>query len=199
MLVLGWLPCVRGMQVRTLAAVAGLALAPSLFVLARGGRDYESPLLVAAMVLGAWAAFAVEDEAEETLSGSPTGLARRRLLRLTALAGATLLFGAALLAVVALEGHGPTAAEAGRRALELAAVGGLSAAAAGVAHRMGWPAAAHGGAIVGAITVLLISALSTRLHQLPSLSGSVQHERWWWAVAAGWGLTAWTWRDPALR
>lgn len=187
------------MQVRTLAAVAGLAMAPSLFVLARGGRDYGSALLVAAMVLGSWAAFAIEDEAEATLSGSPTGLACRRLLRLSALAAATFLLGGVLLAIATGEGHGPTAAETGRRALELAAVAGLSAAAAGVAHRMGWPAAAHGGAIVGAITVLVISALSVRLHQLPSLSGSWRHERWWWAVAAGWALTAWTWRDPARR
>lgn len=195
-LALAWRPAVRGMDARTAAAAVGLALAPTLLALLRGSDDFGASLLVAVVVLGAAAAVAVEDPAEETLAASPTGVVWRRLVRMSAIAVATALVIGTVVAV-SLGADGITAAEVARRAVELAAVAGVSAGLAAWAARAGLQGAAHGGAVGGALAVLLIAAFAQRYRWLPSLGTAPHHERWWLVAAAGWAAAAWASREPA--
>lgn len=194
-----WVPSARGLPLATLGSVAGLAAAPTLVVLARQGRDLSGALVAATLVCGAVVAFAVEDPAAETLSASPTTLGRRRLLRLSTLVLGMTIVGVVIVALAAAAPSGVTASDLGRRAAELAATSGLAAAAAGVAQRSDVPGAAPGGAVAGLLGVLLVSALAQRFHALPGIVDSPHHPRWWVVASVGWGLTAWTWRDPARR
>jgi hypothetical protein len=198
-MVQAWRPCARGLPLGTLAAAAGLAAAPTLLVLARHGRDRGGALVAATLVCGAVLAFTVEDPAEETLSASPTSLARRRLLRLSTLATGVVVIGVVLVTLAVAAPAGVGLSDLGRRGAELAATSGLAAAAAGVAHRRGVPGAAPGGAMAGLLGVLLVSSLAQRLDYLPGIVDSPHHLRWWVAAVAGWGLAAWTWRDPGRR
>ncbi len=194
-----WLPCARGLPLATLAAAAGLAAAAPLLVLARHGRDLGGALVAATLVCGAVVAFAAEDPAEETLSASPTSLARRRLLRLSALALGVAVVAIVLVALATSAPAGLSSSDLGRRAAELAATSGLAAAAAGVAQRRAVPGAAPGGAVASVLAMLLVSSLAQRFHSLPTIVDSTHHLRWWFAAAAGWAVTTWTWRDPGRR
>ncbi len=192
-----WRPCARGLPLPTLAGAAAFALVPTTLVLVRHGHDLAGALVAAALVSGAASAFSVDDPAEETLAASPTGLARRRLLRLSALALGVAAIAVVLLMVAALaDVRGLSAAELARRAAELGAVSGVAAAAAGAARRQEAAFAAHGGAVAGLLGILLVTALNYRFHALPALLDSPHHVRWWLIAATGWAVTAWTWRDP---
>ena len=194
-LALAWRPAARGMPLPTLAAAAALAAAPTLMVVLRQGRDHRDALLIGALVLGSLAGYAVDDPANETLSASPTGLARRRLLRLSviALGVATIAF---VLVLVATLRTDVSVDELGHRLVELLAVSGLAAAVAGSAQRQGVTGAGHGAAVAALLGVLLIAALAHRFHELPSLMGEAHHGRWWWVAIVGWVVAGWTWRDP---
>lgn len=193
-----WVPCTRGLPLPTIAAALGMAAVPAAFVLLKGDRDLSGSV-VAAVVIGAPAvAFAVEDSAGETLSASPTSLARRRSLRLSALGLALALLWTVLVVTAMI--LGPFAADdLAHRAAEAMALSGLAAAAGGIAHRQGVASPGSIGAVAGALCALMISSLSYRFHQLPSLMDGPHHGRWWVIAIVGWALAAWTWRDPARR
>lgn len=193
---LAWAPSTRALPLPTLGAALALAAAPSAVVLARGGRDLGGALVVATVVLGALAAFPVDDPAEETLAASPTGQARRRLLRLAAISLGAALVTAVLLVTAAWVGP-LSVHQLGLRAAELAATSGLAAATAGWAQRRSVTGPGAVGALVGVLGVLLVSALGARLDALPTLVDTPPHPRWWLVAAAAWATTAWTWRDPA--
>jgi hypothetical protein len=180
----------------TLAAVAGLAAAPTVVVLLRHGHDATGALVAAALVAGAAVAFAVDDPAEETLAASPTNLATRRLVRLSAIALGVAAMALLLVVLAALVGT-VRAADLGRRAAELAATAGLAAGLGGAARRRVLAGAAPGAAVGAVLTVLLVSALRFRYRALPALVDSPHHARWWLLAAAGGALATWTWRDPA--
>jgi hypothetical protein len=193
-----WAPASHALPVPTLAAVAALAAAPAVIVLARGGRDLGSSLIAACLIGAGAAGFAVDDPAGETIAASPTSLARRRLLRLSAIALGLAVVGGVLVAIAAA--WGPLEAdELARRAAEVAAASGLAAAVAGVGHRRAVIGAAQVGAVGGPLAVLVISSLAHRFHQLPELLSAHHHDRWWLVALAGWTAAAWTWRDPARR
>lgn len=190
-----WAPATRGMPLPTIGAVLALAVAATVIVLLDGGRDLSGALVAAAIIGASAVAFAVEDPAGETLSASPTSLARRRSLRLSAIALALALTWMVVVAIAA--GRGPlTGDELALRAAEIAAVSGLAAAASGIGHRRGVASAGPVGAVAGALCMLMISSLAFRFHQLPALTGVDHHERWWLVGLAGWAAAAWTWRDP---
>lgn len=190
-----WVPAARGLPLRTIAAGLGLAAAPTAVAVLEGGRDLSDPLVAAAVIGAATAAFFVEDPAGETLSASPTPLARRRVLRLAAIALGLAVTLATLVTIAALRGS-VTGDELAGRAAEVAAVSGLAAAIAGLAHRHGVAAAAVAGALAGALAALLVSALAQRFHQLPAVGVVEQHGRWWLVALAGWAAAAWSSRDP---
>ncbi|MGH9085287.1 MAG: hypothetical protein ACRDYW_07520 [Acidimicrobiales bacterium] len=191
-----WWPSARALVDRTVLGGLALASAPAFIVLAKGGSSFDGALVIAALALGALMAFSVEDPAEETLAASPTTLARRRLLRLSALVLGGALVTTVVLAV-ASTGADLAIGGLGRRALELAAVSGLAIAGAAAARRRSLPGAVHGGAVVAILVVLLISSLAYRFHDLPALLDNPHHERWLWVAAVGWAAAAWSWRDPA--
>lgn len=192
-----WWPSTRALADRTVAGGLALAGLPTFVVVARGGTSFEGAQVIAGLALGALLAFSVEDAAEETLAASPTSLARRRLIRLSALVLGGLIVGAILLTVAAGQGADLRIADLGRRAAELAAVSGLAVAVAAAGRRHNVPGAVHAGAAVAVLAVLLISALAYRVRGLPALVDDPEHERWLWAAAVGWLAAAWTWRDPA--
>jgi len=194
-----WRPCARALPLPTLAAIAGLAAAPSAVVLLRGGHSFGGALVAAALAFGASTAFALEDPAEETLSASPTPLAHRRLLRLAAIVLGVAVLSGLLLLVAASSPGGLTAGAAARRAAELAAASGLAGAVAGMARRQGAPWAAHGGATAGLLVVLVITSFAYRYRTLPALVDSPHHARWWLVGLVGWLVACWTWRDPGRR
>ncbi|MGH9275652.1 MAG: hypothetical protein ACRDZU_13475 [Acidimicrobiales bacterium] len=189
-------PAARGLPLPTIAAVLALAAAPTAGVLLGGGRDLSGALVAAAVIGGASAAFFVEDPAGETLSASPTSLARRRVLRLSAIA-LGLAFACAVLVVIAVIQGPLTAEDLARRAAEVAAVSGVAAAVSGLSHRHGVASAAAVGGVAGALTVLLISGLAARYEQLPALLASGHHGRWWLVALVGWTAAAWSSRDPS--
>lgn len=190
-----WVPSARSLP-PALAGVAALVVAPTGVVLLRGGHDHRHALVAAAVVAGAAVAFAVDDPAAETLAASPTPLAARRAVRLSAvLLGVALL--AALVVSIAVAGGSVGAGDLARRGAELAAAAGLAAAAAGTADRRRLPSAAIGGAVAGLLGVLLVSAFAYRHDALPALVASPVHARWWLLAGAGWAVAAWSWRDPA--
>jgi hypothetical protein len=190
-----WRPSARGLPIPTLAAAVALAAAPTLIVILQSGRSHSGALAAAALLLGAMVGYAVEDPAEETLSATPTSLARRRLLRLGTIAVGVALTGV-LLVVVAATRTDVAAAELGRRLVELLAASGIAAAVAGSAQRRGANGAAPGAAVTALVGMLLVASLAHRFSQLPTLMSSVHHERWWWVAIAGWAVAGWTWRDP---
>jgi hypothetical protein len=191
-----WVPAARGLPVRTIGAALLLAAVPTMAVALRGDRDLSGAMAAAAVIGGATAAFFVEDPAGETLSASPTSLARRRALRLSAIAlGLAVMLGA--LVVIATLGASVPGQDLARRAAEVAAVSGLAAAVGGVAHRNAVAAAGPTGAVAGALGVLLISSFAYRYHQLPSVRVVEHHGRWWLVALVGWAAAAWSSRDPA--
>jgi hypothetical protein len=191
-----WWPSTRALADRTVAGGLALAVLPTIVVVARGGTSFDGALVIAALAVGALAAFSVEDAAEETLAASPTTLGRRRLVRLSALVLGGGLVAAAVLTVAAGQGGDLGHGQLGRRAAELAAVSGLAIAGAAAARRRGVPGAVHGGAAVAVLTLLLISSLAYRIQSLPALVDDPEHERWLVVAAIGWLATAWSWRDP---
>jgi hypothetical protein len=191
-----WWPSTRALVDRTVAGGLALAALPTGIVVARGGTGFDGPLVISALALGALLAFSVEDPAEETLAASPTTLARRRLVRLSALTFGGGVVAAIVLVVASAQGGDVRSGDLGRRGTELLAVSGLAIAAAATARRRAVPGAVHGGAAVAVLAVLLISALAYRIRGLPALLDDPEHERWLWVAAVGWLATAWSWRDP---
>lgn len=191
-----WIPAARGLPLPTIGAVLALAAVPTMGVLVEGGRDLTGALVAAAIIGGASAAFLVEDPAGETLSASPTSLARRRVLRLGAIAVGLAVTYAVLVTIAAI--HGPlTGDELARRAAEVAAVSGLAAAAGGLSHRHGVAGAGPIGGVAGALAVLMIASFAVRYHQLPPLPDGGRHGRWWLVALVGWTAAAWSSRDPS--
>ncbi|MFZ6003015.1 MAG: hypothetical protein ACOYXM_03705 [Actinomycetota bacterium] len=189
-------PAARAMPIGTLCGALALAAAPTAGALARGGTSYSGALIAAAVVGSSTAAFAVDDAAGETLAASPTSLARRRALRLIAIA---LLLSAtwAVLIFVAAQRGTVTGDDLALRAAEAAAVSGTALAVAGIAHAYLLPAAGSMGAVAGALSVLVVSSLAVRFRELPALVTVENHGRWWLVSLAGWCFAFWTWRDPA--
>jgi len=175
-----------------------LASTPMLIVLLRGNDDVSGALLAATIIGAAIVALTVEDPAGETLSASPTSLARRRVLRLSALALALAVTWGCVLMAAEVAGRF-TGHELAQRAAEGAAVAGLAAATSGLAHRRGVTGSAEIGAVAGALGVLVITSLAHRFQQLPALLSEPHHGRWWLVALVGWVVAAWTWRDPARR
>lgn len=191
-----WVPTARGVPLPLLGAAAALASAPMLIALPRGNDDVSGALVAATIVGASIVALVVEDPAGETISASPTSLARRRMLRLSAiLLSLTVTWTGLIVATVI--GASVTGHDLAQRAAEGAAVAGLAAGASGLAHRRGVGSSGQIGAVAGALSVLVISSLAFRFDQLPSLMGDVHHDRWWFIALGGGIVTAWTWRDPA--
>lgn len=191
-----WLPAARGMPLPLVGAALALASAPMLIALLRGKTDVSGALVAATIVGASSVALVVEDPAGETISAVPTSLARRRMLRLSAMALALAVTWAGLMVATVIEAS-VTGHDLAQRAAEGAAVAGLAAAASGLAHRQGLASSGQIGAVTGGLSVLVISSLAFRFHQLPSLMSEEVHGRWWLVAASGWLVTAWTWRDPA--
>jgi len=184
------------MPLATVGAALALAAAPTVIVLLRGGNDLSGALAAATIIGAPIAALVVEDPAGETISASPTSLARRRLLRGSAILLAVAGCWAALIALGALVGE-VTGAALAERAAEAAAVGGIATAAAGVAWRRGALGAAQGGGLVGPLSVLLVSALAQRFSGLPAVASPAHHDRWWALAGVAWAVALWSSRDPA--
>ncbi len=191
-----WGPAARGLPLPTIGAVLALAAAPAVFTLGKGGHDLSGSFVAAAIIGAAAVAFAVEDPAGETLSASPTSLARRRALRLSAILLGLAITWMVLVAAAAIRGP-LTGHDLAQRAAEAAAVSGLASAAAGLAHRQSVATAGSVGAGTGALTALVITSFAYRFHQLPALMTEAHHGRWWLVALTAWTVTAWTWRDPA--
>lgn len=190
-----WVPALRGLPLPTIAGLLAMALAPTAITLSRGGDDLSGALVAAAVISATSVAFTVDDPAGETLSASPTSLARRRALRLSAIVLALGLTWAALVAVTATLGPIVSDDLLGRAA-EAAAVSGVAVATAGLAHRRGIESPSLIGGVAGGLSSLLITSLALRLHELPALMSTEHHGRWWLVALAGWVVGAWTWRDP---
>ena len=191
-----WGPAARGLPTLTIGAALALAAAPTAVVLLDGGRDLTKALLAAGVIGAATASFWVEDPAGETLSASPTSLARRRVLRLGAIALGLAVTCALLVAAAAVRGT-LTLDEIVQRSAEVAAVSGLAAAIGGSAERHGVAGAARSGAVGGSLAVLMVSGVAQRFHTLPSLGVTQHHGRWWLVALAAWATAAWSSRDPS--
>ena len=190
-----WPPSTRGLPLPTVAAVLAMATVPVAALLARGADDFSGAVISAILLSGATAGYLVEDPAGDTLSASPTSLARRRLLRLAAIALAVAV--TLLVAVVAATTQVPIGPlRLADRAAELLAVTGVAAGTAGLVQRSGGAAAAPTGAVAGPLSALLISSLALRFHGLPAIASSANHNRWWIVALVGWTTAAWVSRDP---
>ena len=179
----------------TVAAVLAMAAIPAATLVVQGADDFSGALIAAILLSGATAGYLVEDPAGDTLSASPTSLARRRLLRLATIAlGVTVTL---LLVVVAATSQVPIGPlRLADRAAELLAVTGVAAGTAGLVQRSGGAAAAPTGAVAGPLSALLISSLAVRFHGLPAIASAANHDRWWIVALVGWTTAAWVSRDP---
>lgn len=193
-----WVPAARGMPLPLVGAALALASTPMLIVLLRGNDDASGALVAATIIGAAIVALTVEDPAGETLSASPTSLARRRMLRLSALALALAVTWGGVVVAAEIAG-GVTGHDLAQRAAEAAAVAGLAVAMSGLAHRRGAASSGEIGAVAAALSMLVITSLAYRFEQLPGLLNETHHGRWWLIAAAGGAVGAWTWRDPAHR
>jgi len=158
-------PVVRSVRWAPLAgaAVGGVVLVWLM------GPDRPSPstslssLRLAAFVLCAGAAFALDDQAADTLAPSPTPLLARRVLRLALVVAAAGLLWAALIAtamVAAPAGQGPIPAAAAT--LEVAALLAFTLGAAVVAGR--WAPHGLGGLAGGpALTLAVLGAYMAQM------------------------------------
>lgn len=191
-----WWPATRALPWPTIASLLALASLPTFGNLASGGRDFTGSLVAAAVLGAAAAGFAVDDAAGETLSTSPTSLWRRRALRLGSLALSIGAVWAALIVVATIWGSVPTSA-LGDRLAEATAVAGIALATAGWTHRRDATGAALAGAVGAGLAVLMLTSLAQRFQGIPALMATTYHDRWWHLAALAWGITLWTWRDPA--
>lgn len=190
-----WPPTTRSLPLPTVAAVLGMAMVPTAVLLVQGADDFAGAVIAAVLLSGATVAYLVEDPAGDTLSASPTSLARRRLLRLAAIALAVAV--TLLVVLVVATSRAPIGPlRLADRAVELLAVTGAAAGTAGLVHRSGGAAAAPSGAVAGPLSALLISSLAFRIHGLPAVGSSAYHGRWWILALVGWATAAWASRDP---
>jgi hypothetical protein len=192
-------PTARGLAARSLGGVTLCVMAPTLITLLRGGQNLALAVAAAALIGGAGIALGVDDDAEVLLAASPTPLAARRALRV-AIAAAIVGVGWVVVIVV-----GEQAALLDHARLDDVAVEALAAAGVGVAGAVGaqrWFANDNpgvAGVAISAVSLLTITALSTRLPALPAIGLDRHHDRWLWVAAAAWGAAAWLSRDPARR
>lgn len=177
------------------AAVAALAALPALVTRARGGQDFSGALQMAALLTGAGAGFAADDQAANVLAPSPTTLIARRALRAVGVVF-VLLAGATVALLAAATAGGPPVALSGALAVLAGAAGVACALAAGAA---GDTALAPGvSSALGAIlTMGTLSALAERWHRVPTLARTEFDRRWLALALAGVVVALVRSRDPA--
>jgi hypothetical protein len=177
--------------------LVGLAVAPVLVTVARGGDDLGMAVVATAVLGGSCAGGAVEDAAARTLAASPTTRLARRLSRLAVMATSVVAawVSAALVAHAADAELGPLAPHGA----EVAATAGLSvlvASAMGPEGDAGVGLTGAGGAVLGMLTS---TAMAVRYPWFPSLGQDESTGAWWLLAAVAWSAAAWLNRDPATR
>ena len=179
------------------AAVALLAALPALITRARGGHDLTGALQVAALLTGAGAGFAADDQAASILAPSPTTLLARRALREVSVV-LVLLAGATVALVLAATAGGPPVAVSGALAV-LAAAAGIACALAAGAPTDAALAPGLSSALGAVLTLGTISALAERWPWVPTLARTDFDRRWLVLAAVGSIVALVRSRDPAGR
>jgi hypothetical protein len=179
-----------------MALVAGCL--PVAVTVGRGGSDPRIGLVIACVVAGAVAGFAVDDTAAEALGPSPVGAPARLVLRLAAV---STLVAAAMALMVIFVWVGPGLP----RDLPDRVPEALTAAAAAlsvglVATRRGERSVGPLAVMSGAVVTALVGALAMRWPAvLPAFAAGPQHSRWWWLAALGAAIALHAGRDPGRR
>lgn len=178
-------------------AIAVLAALPAFIARARGGHDMTGGLQFAAVLAGAAAGFAADDQAANVLAPSPTTLLTRRALRAVGVAVVLACgFGSAL--VLAVTSGGPSVALEGPLAVLAAAVG-VAAALAGGGPTEGALAPGVSSALGAVVVLTTTSAMAQRWSWMPTLARMDFDGRWLVVAAAGAALALVRSRDPAGR
>lgn len=175
---------------------AGLAAAPVLLTIIRGGTDLERAVVAAAVIGAASLAFAVADPTAIVAPAASVSVPIRQALSLVVVASAVLL--AWVTCWLAAELRGLDLGDVSRLGAQAVATAGVGLALASGFARRGEPNPGMSGATGALLVVLTSSALSTRYPILPTLVDG-RWSRWWWVTLGGWSLAAWWSRDPAAR
>jgi hypothetical protein len=176
-----------------------LAATPCVVALLRGAEDVTIGVALAALVLGASVASALDDPAQVTVASVPTPLSWRRLVRIS-WSLAPLLTTAAALATSVVATDALVTVDAGHLTALAAATALTSLAIA--AHLpadagFGAPGTAASGC---ALLAVLVSAMLSQRFTWAPMPGNVAHTGRWWLIAACAGLVALpVLRDPASR
>ncbi|HEX2700020.1 MAG TPA: hypothetical protein VHM89_07420 [Acidimicrobiales bacterium] len=179
------------------AVLAAVTAAPAVVTLVRSGQDFTMALQAAAIVAGAGAGFAADDQAANVLASSPTPLLARRALRAAGVV-VVLAGGLCIALAAAWSGSARPVALAGPLSV-LAAAAGTSLALASAGGPDGPLTAGMSSAMGSVLGLLTVSALAERWTRLPTVA-SPAFDRRWLAVAAAGMLTALVRsRDPASR
>jgi hypothetical protein len=188
-------PATRSIPAGLVAGVLGLAIAPAVVTVAKGGSELGAALVAACVIGGAVAAFAATEPVQEIASAAAFSAIWRLGLRLVALASGVVI-AAAFVAVITHRSDASALDDPSARLAELAATSGLALAAASIGTRRGWEAATLGGAVFGPLCVLTASAFAYRFDWLPSIGIAADASRWWQVAAVAWITAAWASRDP---
>lgn len=177
--------------------LVGLAVAPLLVTVARGGDDLHLAVVAAAVVGGACTGGAVEDAAARTLGASPTTRLTRRLIRLAVIvvAVAAAWSAAAAVTVGADAELGPLIS----RGAEATAAAGLSLLVASTMAPEGETGAGLSGAGGAVVAMLTSTSMAVRYSWLPALGQEQSTDEWWLLAIIAWSAAAWLNRDPAAR
>jgi hypothetical protein len=176
-----------------------LAAAPVTIAALRGADDLTIGAALAALVLGAAVASALDDPAEVTIAAVPTPLSWRRSVRI-GWALAPLIATTGALAALVTQTDGVVTVDGGHLAALAAAMASASLAiTARLPKDAGFGAPGVGGSGGALLGVIVLAALSQRFDWVP-MPGNVAHTGRWWLVAAAAGLPALgVLRDPASR
>ncbi len=183
----------------TVAGWCAFAALPVALAVPNDEAELAIPVALAASILGAACASAIDDPAQVTLAAVPVPRGRRRLARLgwTALA----LIGTALALAGAVEWSGRDAGIALSDLLAVSAVcaaGGL-AIAGRLPDDAGFSSPGVAGSGSALLGLLVVIALSTRVSWLPMIGDPADTNRWWLLAAACALAAAPAFRDPAAR
>lgn len=187
----------RAAQRRSLAGLGAVAAASAVVAEAKGGASLPFAMTLATVVAASSVAYAVEDEAAETMACSPTPLGRRRTRRV-AVVLVLPLAGWAAAAAIAI-GSGDARPFTAHRAVVAIATAGVAACAAASVERRGDRASGDTGVITGVAVAIGSTVAASRYRWLPSLLETGSPRPWLVLALVGWTLAAWWSRDPAAR
>lgn len=183
----------------SVAGWCAFAALPVALAVPNDESEMAIPVALAASILGAAFASAIDDPAQVTLAAVPVARARRRMARLGWAALAIIGTAAALAGAVELGGRDAGIPLSHLLAVSAACAAGSLAIAGRLPDDAGFSSPGIAGSAGALVGILVVIALSMRVSWLPMIGNPEDTARWWLLAAALAVASAPAFRDPAAR